>query len=264
MSTAKRCLLAIVSYGLGVASGYYVCKKLLENTYRKEIAEVRESLMSEHNQKVMEEISEDFIDEEKDAAERIIENNLYRPQKGRPYFNYANPPMEEIARKLAEEKDDEDEEEEEEEEEEGVEDPEDPEDEESEEELIARAEKIARISQENKKNNRPYVIDYDDFSDAPDDYEIETLYFYSDDGYLCDENDEIIENDEEIVGVDYEDVLNTQTTAFVRNDILKKVYEIYRLDRSYKKDILDAREDESPEERELRRLARRKEALDAE
>lgn len=261
MSTVKRCLLAIVSYGLGVASGYYVCKKLLENTYRKEIAEVRESLMSEHNQKVMEEISEDFIDEEKDAAERIIENNLYRPQKGRPYFNYANPPMEEIARKLAEEKDDEDEDEEEEEEEEGVE---DPEDEESEEELVARAEKIARISQENKKNNRPYVIDYDDFSDVLDDYEIETLYFYSDDGYLCDENDEIIENEEEIVGVDYEDVLNTQTATFVRNDILKKVYEIYRLDRSYKKDILDAREDESPEERELRRLARRKEALDVE
>ena len=84
----------------------------------------------------------------------------------------------------------------------------------------------------NMKNDRPYVIEYDEFVDAPDDYEKQSLYFYSDDGYLCSEDDQLIEDDEEIVGHEYEDIFNMQTTAFVRNDVLQTVYEIHRLDRS--------------------------------
>lgn len=264
MNNIKKGLFLVLSYGLGVASGYLVCKKLLENRYQKEIGEVKETLSFNYDSKnrigKVTSIEEDEegvrveVEADKAVVDNIINAQLYQSTKGRPRFNYAKPDMNELAKNIQEEeiKD------------EPEEDPEeDPEvDEVYEADLLAMADEYAKQREENMKNDRPYVIEYDEFVDAPDDYEKQSLYFYSDDGYLCSEDDQLIEDDEEIVGHEYEDIFNMQTTAFVRNDVLQTVYEIHRLDRSYKKDVLNAIE--TPREREFRILARRKEAADNE
>ena len=74
--------------------------------------------------------------------------------------------------------------------------------------------------------NKPYVISPDEFGEL-DDYDTETLYYYADD-VLTDDQDNIIENVDKLVGVDslthfgeYED-----DSVFVRNDTDRTDYEI--------------------------------------
>ena len=74
-------------------------------------------------------------------------------------------------------------------------------------------------------SNKPYIISPDEFS--MEDYDICSLTYYSD-GVLADENNEIIENVEDTVGLEslnhfgeFED-----DSVFVRNDKLKIDYEI--------------------------------------
>lgn len=73
---------------------------------------------------------------------------------------------------------------------------------------------------------RPYVISPDEFDDN-DDYEVVSLVYYSD-GVLADEDDNVIEDVEGMVG---EDSLNhfgeyEDDSVFVRNDERKTDYEI--------------------------------------
>lgn len=91
-----------------------------------------------------------------------------------------------------------------------------------------------------KKVDRPYVISPDDFGDIYD-YDIITLTYY-DDGVLTDDMDEVIEDVDDIVGVDslnhfgeYED-----DCVFVRNDRLKADYEILYDVRNYADVIKDS------------------------
>ena len=65
-----------------------------------------------------------------------------------------------------------------------------------------------------------------------------------------------MEDEEGLVGFDYEDTLDMQTTAWVRNDILMTIYEIHRVDESYQQVVVNARE--TPKEREARISRRRK------
>ena len=74
--------------------------------------------------------------------------------------------------------------------------------------------------------SRPYVISPDEFDDN-DDYEVVSLVYYSD-GVLADEDDNVIEDVEGMVG---EDSLNhfgeyEDDSVFVRNDERKTDYEI--------------------------------------
>lgn len=265
MSNLKKFVIIVVSYGFGVATGYFVCKKLLEQKYHAEIKEVKETLIYNHNPKTkigkvasVEEEEEGLkvtVEADKKAVDNIINAQLYQSTKGRPRFNYSKPDISLLAQNLEHEVSLEDESE-------GInvdEDEEEMEDEniEYEESLLAEADEYARLSEKNKKSNKPYIITYEDFEDRPENYDVQSLYFYSDDGYLCDDDDKVVEDDEEIVGYEFEDILNTQTTAFVRNDILRTVYEIHRIDSSYEHDILTLVE--TPAEREYRILARRKE-----
>ena len=77
---------------------------------------------------------------------------------------------------------------------------------------------------------------------------------------LCEDDDSIVEEEEELVGFDYEDVLSMQTTAWVRNDTLMIGYEICRIDDSYNRSVANALE--TPKEREHRLLARQKHLMD--
>lgn len=82
-------------------------------------------------------------------------------------------------------------------------------------------------------SERPYVISPDFFGEY-EGYEPITLIYYAD-GILADEDGDVIDDANEIVGLDslshfgeYED-----DTVFVRNDILKCDYEILRDERNY-------------------------------
>lgn len=80
--------------------------------------------------------------------------------------------------------------------------------------------------------DKPYVISPDEFGE--NDYETESLTYYED-GVLADDFDNVIENIDELVGIDslnhfgeYED-----DSVFVRNDMLKIDYEILMDTRKY-------------------------------
>lgn len=75
-------------------------------------------------------------------------------------------------------------------------------------------------------HEKPYVISPDDFGEE-DDYECVSLFYHAD-GVLTDTRNEVIENVDELVGLDsldhfgeYED-----DSVFVRNDDLRKDFEI--------------------------------------
>ena len=80
----------------------------------------------------------------------------------------------------------------------------------------------------------PYVISPDEFGGV-EEYEKISLSYYAD-GILADDDDEVMENADEIVGLDslthfgeYED-----DSVFVRNDVMKCDYEILLDHRNYK------------------------------
>ena len=117
------------------------------------------------------------------------------------------------------------------------------------EEEIEKAEYVTIIDNYNNVSNQneekggsatmnvgsaPYVITPEEF-DELDEYDTSSLTYY-DDGVLTDEYDEIVENIDDIVGIDslqhfgeYED-----DSVFVRNDRLKCDYEILLDHRRYR------------------------------
>lgn len=81
--------------------------------------------------------------------------------------------------------------------------------------------------------DEPYIISPDEFGDYPD-YETISLTYYAD-KVLTDEMDEVIDDVDEVVGLDslnhfgeYE-----EDSVFVRNDTLKSDYEILLDERNY-------------------------------
>ena len=91
-----------------------------------------------------------------------------------------------------------------------------------------------------KPTNKPYVITPDEFGEI-DDYETITLIYYSDE-VLTDDDDELVEDVENVVGVDslshfgeYE-----ADSVYVRNDILKADYELLLDQRNYS-DVINLR-----------------------
>lgn len=80
---------------------------------------------------------------------------------------------------------------------------------------------------------KPYIISPNEFGDF-DDYDQISLTYYSD-GILADDEDEIIDNTDEIVGADFASHFGDyeDDSIFVRNDRLKCDYEILRDYRSW-------------------------------
>ena len=126
--------------------------------------------------------------------------------------------------------------------------------------MEARAEEYAKRKNENKDKGLPYVIDYNDWEYGPEEYDRQFLYYYSEDRVLCEDDDSIVEDEEELVGFDYEDILDIQTTVWVRNDKVNTLYEIHRIDDSYASSVANIAE--TPKERDYRIKGRRKQALD--
>ena len=127
-------------------------------------------------------------------------------------------------------------------------------------ELEAQADEYAKRRSDNMSRGEPYLIDPEEYHDAPEGYDKQALYYYVDDRVLCEDDDSQVDDEEGCVGLDYEDKLDMQTTCWVRNDRLRVLYEIHRIDDSYKKAVLGIVE--TPREREFRVQGRRKQGLD--
>lgn len=239
-------------FSAGVVSGYFICKKALSQQYRDDLEDVQEFYYEKLKEMGVQD--EDF---EAEQYEEGVEDEYERTvvpttAKGRPIVNYNKPSLEDMARKIEDDDDDDEGE---------IEyDPEDSDDPDYEEELEIRAEEYARRRNENESKGLPYVITHDEYLEGPREYEKLILYYYSEDRVLCEDDDRLVDGEEELVGFDYEDVLDMQTIAWVRNDAVNMLYEIHRVDQSYERDIKNLRE--TPREREFRIKGRRKQALD--
>ena len=274
--TNKNLSIGAVIFAAGALTGYLVGMARLRKQYQEDLGEVKDFYMEKlHELGVLEKdelIPEAIIDriiEDDSEAYRATEEYFNQVKgystaatenldhagirgKGRPLIKYNKPPL------LPEDDDEIDENEDP--YEDYDEDIEEEIDEAYEAELNARAEEFAMRKHENKSNGLPYVIDHREFEDGPDEYERMTLYYYSEDRVLCEDDDSIVEDEEGLVGFDYEDVLDMQTTAWVRNDTLLTLYEIHRLDYSYSKSVANIVE--TPREREYRIMGRRKQSMD--
>lgn len=279
MSGIKKLVIGTAIFGIGAVVGYFVSKKVLEGQYREDVADVQDF----YRQKLDEfgvmvegfeppedgldrQIEEDDeYDEEEIQKKEVIET--YRGERRRYVTDYTKPSLDDMKRNLHHEGtsvvvntngeenlgnvDDEDEEDLE------YTPSNDPK---YEAELEKIAEDYARRRSENMKNGEPYLIEPEEYQEGPKDYDHQALYYYSKDRTLCEDDDSQVEDEEECVGLDYEDKLDMQTTCWVRNDKLRVLYEIHRIDDSYKKAVLGI--SETPREREFRIQGRRKQAMD--
>lgn len=261
----KNTLISITIFGAGVGTGYFICKRMLNQQYQDDLEEVKNLYYSKIEDLGV--MSDDFVpdhekdmddmDEEPEEAYEASEEYFNKIKKyssairqegrGTPIVKYNKPPLDQIIYDEGDEEED-------------LDDIDDPIDLAYEAEMEARSEEFARRKHENRTNGLPYVIDYNEFTDGPSEYDKQCWYYYMIDRVLCEDDDSIVEDEEELVGLDYEDVLDMQTTVWVRNDTLNTLYEIHRIDDSYKMAVEGIVE--TPREREYRILGRRKQALD--
>lgn len=299
MSGFKKILFGAAMFGVGALVGHVLTKKMFIEQYKADVADIQAfyrqkleevGVMEEGYEPPEGENGEDTVDvdllswqhkgapigravvegfkngikvtcDPNGAAETTSADaiNSYRGERKPIFTDYTKPPLESMGRAL------------------GVTVPVEPNGEENlgdiddeegddaidpeyEAEIEAMAEDYARRRSENMKSGRPYLIEPEEFHDGPAEYDRQALYYYSGDRTLCEDDDRVVEDEEACVGYDYEDKLDMQTTAWVRNDKTQVLYEIHRLDESYRKAVLGAVE--TPREREFRLQGRRKQALD--
>lgn len=85
-------------------------------------------------------------------------------------------------------------------------------------------------------NKPPKIISVEDYSNLPAHIDQQVLYFYSYDETLCDENEEIIEEPELLIGdalTKYDFVDSDESCIFVMNYATDTCYEIQKVDASY-------------------------------
>lgn len=267
----KSMFINLVIFGLGLGAGYTLGNIQLRKRYQEASAEVKDFYMNKLQEMgVMEkgftpeemidqiieddneayEATEEYFNKVKGYSTAIPENDGGQRGKGRPIIKYNKPPLilEEYGSlddegDIEEDYDD------------------DEEDAAYEAALESIADELAQRRYENQAKGLPYVISFDEYEDIPEEYEHHSLYYYTVDRVLCEDDDTMVEDEEELVGLDYEDVLEMQTTAWVRNDAILMVYEITRIDESYHESVANAVE--TPRERDYRIMSRRKEKLDS-
>ena len=260
----KSLFIGTVVFAIGMGTGYFVGVKSVKARYQEDLAEVKDFYAQKLEEMGVqpegfdppepgingapetfeEEMSEEYFNKISGYSSAATTND-----KGRRIVNYSKPPIEFVARDAFDQPEPDEPE------------PDDEEiDEDYEAELDARAEDLAQRRTENQANGNPYVINHDEYEDGPENYTRNILYYYSEDRVLCEDDDTIVEDEEVLVGFDYEDILDMQTTAWVRNDTIMNLYQIHRLDQSYAKTVANVAE--TPREREFRIIGRRKEGLD--
>lgn len=113
-------------------------------------------------------------------------------------------------------------------------------------------------AEEAKENNQPYLIPEAEFNGGiPEDYDQVDLFYYKVDRTLCEEDDLEVDTEmmEEVVGFDFEELIDFYPVVYVRNDNLNIAYAIHRIDESYSKSVKGVIE--TPHERSKRLQDRR-------
>jgi len=282
----KIIIAGVTLFGSGMATGYFISRKILEDKYQCDVAEIRklyqekvdeleeliETVKNQGEEFEDEELDEqppddeddeDLTEEDKQAMDALA---VYRGERRRSIIEYNKPDLDtfknarhEIFNRgvtvvvdpdgdetLGDIDEDDDYS------------PEDPD--EYEEELERMSDDYALRRSENMQNELPYLIEPEEYREGPEGYDHQALYYYTIDRTLCEDDDSEVDDEEAVVGFDYEDKLDMQTTCWVRNDKLNMLYEIHRIDESYRATVLNAAE--TPREREFRLQGRRKQALD--
>ena len=268
---SKNIVIGVVIFSAGAGLGYFIANKRLKKQYVEDLGEIKQFYMNKIEELgVMDsdfdpdDLDEDELAEEEDEEVREYYDRVMNYSststgakvdggKGRPIIKYNKPPL--VISDWSSNPDGEGDIEED-----YDDDEEDEMDLAYEAELEARAEEYAKRKNENKDKGLPYVIDYNDWEYGPEEYDRQFLYYYSEDRVLCEDDDSIVEDEEELVGFDYEDILDIQTTVWVRNDKVNTLYEIHRIDDSYASSVANIAE--TPKERDYRIKGRRKQALD--
>lgn len=83
----------------------------------------------------------------------------------------------------------------------------------------------------------PYIISDVEFSEEYDHHEKLTLLYYRLDDVLCDDTDDVVEDAEEVIGLEALDALDRETTVWVRNETLGIDCEVIGLNKSYAEDV---------------------------
>ena len=111
-----------------------------------------------------------------------------------------------------------------------------------------------------KDPKEPYLIDYAEWAKPSEIFDKVDLYYYKVDDILCDTKDSIIKDPEEILGWDWLNEMQKETTLFIRNEKLAIDYEVYSLGQAYSEEV--SSRIETDRERKYRRTARAKKAMD--
>jgi hypothetical protein len=230
-----KILILALTFVAGGGVGFFVAKKLLEEHYRELSEDEISDVVAYFTKKYEKEIEA----EEKEENRILVEK-------------YAKPSLEDLVGKVNAVKETEDEVvqvlmEFEDEEDEDLEDEEHP-------------EYLEEDEEEPEPRDEPYLIDYTVFIQN-DDYEKVDLYYYRFDSIMCTENDEILHSPYDVLGWDWEEAVERKATVFVRSESIRTDYEIHALSKSYNEEVHIRLE--TDKERNYRRLARAKEAMDA-
>lgn len=265
--TKKVFINALVFLAGGVA-GFFTAKKLFEEHYA-ELAQDEIEDMRRYYEEKMEPTEEEDTDrpnpnfqpsyeeyEKRVEPYRSNNNPLVRPESGTRVMSYneiakakmaeslgIRSPSEEFLRTSNPAQDIEDEEEEEDEE---VTDD-------------AGYSEDEYNDQDRLKNPNPYPISEDSFHNENPDYDKISLYYYTYDDLLCEEDNEIITNVGGTVGFDVIEQLEKRPTAWARNDMFEIDYEICVV-RNHYNDVVDQHETRnmSPREKYAKQMKNKK------
>lgn len=93
----------------------------------------------------------------------------------------------------------------------------------------------------NRDETRPYVIHIDEFVQGERDYEQTTLTYFADDDVLCDERDSVVDNRDEMIGLEnlerFGHGSGDPNTLYIRNPPLSLDIEIVRSEGNYAAEV---------------------------
>ena len=115
-------------------------------------------------------------------------------------------------------------------------------------------------SQYKSEPKEPYLIDYAEWAKPSEVFDKVDLYYYRGDDVVCDTQDNIIHDPEDILGYAWMNEMQKKTTVFVRNEKISIDYEIHSLPLLYSDEVTARLE--TDKEKKYRRIARQKKAMD--
>ena len=213
MTDIKRMFIGTVIFGLGTVTGYFISKKMLDDQYRTDVAEVQRFYKQKLDELGVMEADFELPDSNKEeCSEELYGNNkedededadiiaTYRGEKRRVIIDYTKPSLEQVKFNFKEGNSiivdvngdenlgniDDDE---------YDEDNEVSNDEEYDAEIERMADDYARRRSENMQKGEPYLIEPEEYREGPEDYDRQALYYYAEDRTLCEDNDREVSNE---------------------------------------------------------------------